>query len=140
MDARPVGHLHCLPRLVDVALVGACQPADDRRRRGVTELVDARLTPHRLGDQAHSVKVAGRSSRETGLHDIHTKARKLAGNVKLLLRVQGRAWRLLAIAQGGVEDQDDIAINGNGYVGFHRKLPFRVWGVGCRAWSVERDT
>ena len=78
----------------------------------MTELVDARLAAHGLGDQPNSVKVAGRSSRKAGFHDVHTQAGKLAGDVKLLLRVQRRARRLLAIAQRGVEYQYNVAFHG----------------------------
>ncbi len=116
VDARAVGALDRLPGGVDVVVVGAGQAGDHRRRRGPAKLVDARLTAHGLSDLAHRVQVARRGGREAGLDDVHTQAGQLAGDLQLLLDVQRRARRLLPIAQGGIKDQNNVAVGINGRV------------------------
>ena len=59
---------------------------------------------HFLGDAAHRLEVARRGDRESGLDHVHSQPRELPGDVELLLDVQGRARRLLAVAQRRIED------------------------------------
>src|SRR5215213_7878240 len=59
-------------------------------------------------DRPHGLEVAGRGDREAGLDDVHAQARELMGDLELLARVQRDARRLLAVAQGGVEDDYSV--------------------------------
>ena len=59
-----------------------------------------------LGDPVDGVEVAGRGGREAGLDDVHVEAHELARDLELLLGGQRGAGRLLAVAQGRVEDAD----------------------------------
>ena len=88
-------------RAVDVLLAGARQPEDDRLR-------------HRVGDPPHGLEVALRRGREAGLDDVDAELLELARDHQLLLDVHGRARRLLAVAQRGVEDLYSV----------HRGSPF----------------
>ena len=59
-------------------------------------------------DRLHGLEVAGRGDREAGLDHVHAEARELVGDLELFLPVQRDARRLLAVAQGRVEDQDAV--------------------------------
>ena len=83
------------PRRVDVAGVSAREAGDDR--------------PLDLaGDGLHGLEVAGRGDREAGLDDVDAQARELLRDLELLGGVQADARRLLAVAQGGVEEDDPL--------------------------------
>ena len=56
------------------------------------------------------LEVAGRGDREAGLDHVDAEARQLLGDLDLLAGVQRDAGRLLAVAQGGVEDVDTLAM------------------------------
>jgi hypothetical protein len=52
----------------------------------------------------HAFKVAGGADWESGFDDIHAKLDESMADLELLLHVQVHAWRLLAIAEGGVKN------------------------------------
>jgi hypothetical protein len=68
-------------------------------------------------------EIAVGGDRETRFDDIHAHLVEQRGDLQLLVMAHGRAGRLLAIAQGGVEDQDSVVI---GHVGISLAL-FGVW-------------
>ena len=78
---------------VDVFLHGAGERGDrrpaDRPRHG-----------------ADAFEVAGGRARESGLDDVHPEPLELHGDLRLLMRLQGDARRLLAVAQCRIEDLD----------------------------------
>ncbi len=57
-------------------------------------------------DPAHRLGVVLGGDRETGLHDVHAQSVELMSQLDLLLDAHREAWRLLAVAEGGVEDDD----------------------------------
>ena len=76
------------------------------RRRG-SGRAPATATPSRLaGDALDRVEVARRDGGEAGLDDVDVEADELAGDLQLLGRGQAGAGRLLAVAEGRVEDAD----------------------------------
>ena len=85
---RPVGG-------VDVPDMSAREPGD----HGALDLARDRL---------HGLEVARRGDREAGLDDVHAQPRELVGDLELLGRVQRDAGRLLAVSQGGVEDENAV--------------------------------
>ncbi len=91
VDARPLRPLHSLPGTHDVLLVDAGEACDPR-------------PPHLRSDTAHRLEVSLGGDREPGLYYVYLQAGKLAGYLYLLFYRQGDAWRLLAVAEGGVED------------------------------------
>ena len=62
--------------------------------------------PDLAGDLMDAPVVAIRRRGEPGLHDVHAQRIELAGEAEFLLGGETVAGRLLAVAQGGVEDQD----------------------------------
>ena len=66
------------------------------------------------GDGADRLEVALRGDREPGLDDVDAERRQGAGHLQLLGDVHARARRLLAVAQGRVEDPDSIRV-GHGW-------------------------
>ena len=78
---------------LDVALAAAGQ----RRHRRAFELG---------GDLAHASVVAFRRRREAGFHDVDAERIELPGESKLFLGGETVPGGLLAVAQGGVEDED----------------------------------
>ena len=91
VDARPLGVLDRVPGGVDVLRVRARQAADDR-------------SVHLARDRLHRLEVARRGDREAGLDDVHAEPRELVRDLELLLPVERDPRRLLAVAQGRVED------------------------------------
>ena len=91
VDARALGVLDRVPGGVDVLLAGAGEAAD----HGALDLARDRL---------HGLEVAGRGDREAGLDHVHAEPRELVRDLELLLPVERDARRLLAVAQGRVED------------------------------------
>ncbi len=61
-------------------------------------------------DRLDRLEVAGRGDREARLDDVDAKARELVGDLELLGGVQRDAGRLLAVAQGRVEDADVVGV------------------------------
>src|SRR5207253_2095636 len=101
VDARALRILDRVPGRVDVLLGRARQAAD----HGAFDLARDRL---------HRLEVTRRGDREPGLDHVHAQARELVGDLELLLLVERYARRLLAVAQGGVEDQDAICLRSAG--------------------------
>ncbi len=66
-----------------------------------------------VGDGSNPIEVTGGGDREAGFDNVDVQPRELLGDLQLLLGVQRDAGRLLAVAQGGVEDDD-----GAGMIGF----------------------
>ena len=96
-DVDP-GRLAALQRLGgarDVAVVGA-------RERAHGRALD------RLGDRLHRLEVAVRRRREAGLDDVDLEPLELARDAQLLVLGHRGAGRLLAVAQGGVEDEQAV--------------------------------
>src|SRR4030042_4596938 len=91
MDAGALSVLNSLPRSINGIRIGMRQGADNR-------------TPYLLGDAAHCLKVAGRSDGEPGFDYIYPQPLQLPGNLQLLVYIQSCPCRLLAVAQGGIED------------------------------------
>jgi hypothetical protein len=59
-----------------------------------------------LGDPPHRLEVAGRRGREARLDDVDLHPRELPRDLQLLGGGQAGTGRLLAVAEGGVEDPD----------------------------------
>ena len=95
VDPRLLGVLERLPGAVDVAVVAAGEPADGR-------------AGDLGGDGADGLEVALRGDREPGLDDVDAERGQGAGHLHLLGLVHARARRLLAVAQGRVEDPDPV--------------------------------
>ena len=103
MDAPALGRLDRLGAAVDVLEGGARQPADHRILRA-------------LGDLVHGGEVALRGDREAGLDDVDAHVVEQFGNLELLLMGHGGAGALLAVAQGGVENDDTVLIGLGGRI------------------------
>ena len=58
------------------------------------------------GDPPHRLGVVLGGDREAGLHDVHAQGVELTGQLDLLLDAHREAWRLLSVAEGGVEHDD----------------------------------
>ena len=93
MNARALGDLHGLTGAGDVAGDGAGETSDDR-------LLGA------LGDFVDAFKVALAGDRETGLDDVDAHLLQNFSDFELLFQGHGGAGALLAVAQGGVENQN----------------------------------
>ena len=92
-----LGRLDRLGGAVDVLERGAREPADHR-------VLGA------LGDLVHGVEIAVRGDRKAGLDDVDAHLVEQLGDLELLLVRHGGAGRLLAVAQGGVEDDDAVLL------------------------------
>ena len=66
-------------------------------------------TGHFGGDGAHGLGVGFGSDRKARFDDIHAQSVQLPGQLQLLGHAQREAWRLLAVAQRGVEDDDTVS-------------------------------
>ncbi len=108
VDAGMGGALDRLPGLVDVAPTGARQPGNDRDVR--LRLALGRVA-HLDRDAAHGLQVVRGGGGEAGLDDVHAQAGERAGHFQLFGRGHGRAGRLLAVAQGGVENANVVLHN-----------------------------
>ena len=97
MDAAALGRLDRFGAAVDVLESGARQTTDD----GVLGA---------LGDLVDSGEIAFRGDREAGLDDVDAHGVEQFGDLELLLMRHGRAGALLAVAQGGVEDDDAVLL------------------------------
>ena len=81
-------------------------------------------------------KSPGRGGREAGLDDVDLEPRELAGDLELLGGGQPGAGRLLAVAQGGVEDADAARRHERpGGPGYWRALTGPRPGVVAAAWA-----
>ena len=97
MDAPPLGRLDRLGAAVDILEAGAREPAD----HGVLGA---------LGDLVDGGEVAVGGDREAGLDDVDAHVVEQLGDFELLLMRHGRAGALLAVAQGGVENDDAVLL------------------------------
>ncbi len=95
MDAAALGRLDRLGAAVDVLEGGARKSADHR-------VLGA------LGDLVHGGEIALRGDRKAGLDDVDAHLVEQLGDLELLLVGHGGAGALLAVAQGGVEDDDAV--------------------------------
>jgi hypothetical protein len=62
------------------------------------------------GDLAHSLEIAFRGNRKTGLDDVDTHVIQHFGDLELLLEGHGCAGALFAVTQGGVENNDAVLV------------------------------
>ena len=62
------------------------------------------------GDGLHRLEVAGRGDGEAGLDHVHAEVLQGVGDLQLLGQVHAGAGRLLAVAQGGVEDDQAVGV------------------------------
>ncbi len=92
VDAGAVGELHGAGGHLDV--FGSCAG-----QRGDARLADG------LGDGGDGREVALRGHGEAGLDDVHAQVLEGMGHGQLFLRGHAAAGRLLAVAQGGVEEE-----------------------------------
>ena len=121
---RPrLGRLDRLAGAVDVLGRRAREPAYDRVLGALGDLVDGG-------------EVAFRSDRETGLDDVDAHVVEQLGDFELLLVRHGGAGRLLAVAQGGVEDDDAVllglSLRGHDWSLVWRPASGRSWVPWCR--------
>ena len=65
--------------------------------------------PHGRGDLPHSFGIVQGRNRETGFNQVHAKRVELPGELDLLARAQRKPGRLLAVAQGCVEDGHSVS-------------------------------
>ena len=100
----------------DVAGGGAGQAADHRARGGAD----------RVGDALDGVEITAAGEGEASLNDVDPKAGELLGNGQLLLQIQAGAGRLLAIAEGGVEDQNPTGIARHGKEGRAKRNDYEL--------------
>ena len=91
VDARPLGVLDGLPAGADVALHAARQAAD----HGALDLA---------GDGLDRLEIALAGGGEAGLDHVHAQTHQLVGYLELLRPVQTDPRGLLAVAQGGIEE------------------------------------
>ena len=97
MDALALGRLDRLGAAVDVLEGGARQPADHRVLGAGRDLLDGG-------------EIAFRGDREAGLDDVDAHVVEQLGDLELLVMGHGGAGTLLAVAQGGVEDDDAVLL------------------------------
>ncbi|MNP18995.1 hypothetical protein D3C76_1115030 [compost metagenome] len=95
MDARGIGAHQCLGGAVDVGIHRPRQAAHG-------------AVPDAVGDGLDRLEVAGAGDGEAGLDHVHPHAFQRLGDAQLLFLGHGGARALLAVAQGGIEDDDAI--------------------------------
>ena len=95
VDARPLRLLQGLPGAIDVVVVAPGQAAN---RRPV----------HLPGNHLHRLEIPWRGDGKTGLDDVHAKFLEGVGDFQLFSQVHARAGRLLAVAQGRVENNQAV--------------------------------
>jgi hypothetical protein len=96
VEMRPLGDLDRLDGALRVAVAAA-------RERG-----DRDPALRLAGDPVDGLEVAVRGGREAGLDHVHLQAHQLAGDLELLGRGETGAGRLLAVAEGRVEDANAV--------------------------------
>src|SRR4029078_3318678 len=123
VDARALRRPDRLGAAVDVLEGGAAEPADHRVLGAGRDLVDGG-------------EIAFRGDREAGLDDVDAHVVEQFGDLELLVVGHGGAGALLAVAQGGVEDDDAVLVGLRG--GSHGNGPSRfapwiraLWGSWC---------
>jgi len=63
------------------------------------------------GNALDGVQIPRRRGREPCLDDVDSEPRQLPGDLQLLIGVQRGSWRLLAIPQSRIKDDDVIPIH-----------------------------
>ena len=116
VDAAAGGGSHRLGAGPDVAGGGAGQAADHRALGGADG----------GGDALDGVEVTAAGKGEAGLNDVDPEAGELLGDGELLLQIQAGAGRLLAIAEGGVEDQNPTGIARHGKEGRAKRNDYEL--------------
>ena len=101
VDPGMGGLLKGLPGPFDVAGDGPAEGRDGRPPAGA-------------GDGLDGGEVIIRGHREAGLDDIHAQGIQLPSHQQLLVQVHAAAWRLFAVAKGGVEDGDPLSTHDSG--------------------------
>ena len=101
VDAAAPGELHRLGAAVDVLRMDPRQAGDD----GILGAP---------GDLADRLEVTLGGDREAGLDDIDAHVVQQFGDLELFLEGHGGAGALLAVAQGGVEDDDAVLLGPGG--------------------------
>ena len=95
MDAGPGRVAHGFAGTGDVGRDGAGEAGDGRAL-------------HLLGDEGDGLEIAVRGDGEARLDDVDAHGVEQFRNLELLLQGHGGAGALLAVAQGGVEDQNAV--------------------------------
>ena len=95
VNARPGGRPQRFGRPLDVGALGARQAAYGG---GLDH----------LGDGMDRLEIAVGGDREAGLDDVDAHLLQNAGDAQLLFQVHRGAGRLLAVAQGGIENDDAV--------------------------------
>ncbi len=121
MNAPALRRPDRLGAAVDVLECGAGEPADHR-------ILGA------FGDLMHGREVAVRGDRKAGFDDVDAHLVEQSGDFEFLLVRHGRAGALLAVTQGGVEDNDAVLI-GLGWSA-HWSGPSRLRPVLSRLWAL----
>ena len=65
-------------------------------------------TLYLLGDRSYGREITFANNGKPGLNDIHLQAAELPGHREFFPQVHRRAGTLLAVTQGGIENQDSI--------------------------------
>jgi hypothetical protein len=99
VDTLALRGLQCLGSTVDVAVGGAGQAAYHR-------------VPDELGNLLDRLEIAVRRDRKAGLDHVDAHGLEHLCDPELLGRGHRAAGRLLAVAQGGVEDDDALGLSG----------------------------
>ena len=115
VQVRPLRDLDRLDRALRVPVTTT------RERR------DRDPAPRLLRDPPHGLEVAVRGGREARLDHVDLEARQLSRDLQLLGRGQAGAGRLLAVAQGRVEDA---------HAARRRERPGGTWG-GCHQRGIR---
>ena len=123
-----LGRLDRLAAAVDVLVAGAREAAD----HGVLGA---------LGDLVHGGEIAFGGDREAGLDDVDAHLRRAARRPRASPHASWWRRALLAVAQGGVEDDDAVllglGLGGHGIGSLHSRCASRVWAL---VGSVARST
>ena len=99
VDALAGGRLQRLGAAQDIGRIGAAEAGDDRA-----------VLDEFLGDRLHALEIAGGGDGEAGLEHIDAQLGQGFGHAQLLLEVHREAGRLLAVPQGGVEEDDAVVV------------------------------
>ena len=101
VNARPLGALERLPGALDVLGPAARERGDDRPPHGGRHLL-------------HPFGVVQRRNGEAGFDQVHAERIELPGELNFLAGAQRKARRLLAVAQGRVEDRHSVGGHAHG--------------------------
>src|SRR5262249_12228845 len=120
-DTAALGWPDRLAATVDILLAGAGETAHHGPLGAPGDLVD-------------SVEIALGRDREPGLDDVDAHVVEEFGDLELFLVGHGGARRLLAVAQGGVEDDNAVLLGlwlrGHGNCSFFTEMPEKIAPAG----------